>query len=114
MALRDRRQRGRARGGATTPTLILDEAGALVAAEQARFSALQAQATTIIAAVGVMAGIGATLLAGLQGRRFEAVVLLLGTPVSLVLIAAVLVGILTITGLLAAGFYLEFRRFGRN
>jgi hypothetical protein len=96
---------GKTQEDAATPTLIVEQARALVEAEEGRFVALQTQATTILAVIGVVASIGATFLAGFHGHRYEVVVHVLGLSISLVLIAAIVIGSIAIVGLLVAGVF---------
>jgi len=83
----------------------MEEARALVAAEESRLGSQQTQATTVIAAVGVIASVGATLLVGFHGRKYEGPsVVVSRTHVSFVLVAAVFFGFFAVMGLLTAGF----------
>lgn len=86
-----------------TPTLLVEQARALVSTEEGRFAALQSLATTLLAVIGVVATIGATLLAGLHGRIYELVVSVAGLHISLVAVGAIAVGVLSLGALLSSG-----------
>jgi hypothetical protein len=86
-----------------TPTLLIEQARALVSTEEGRFAALQSLATTLLAVIGVVATIGATLLAGLHGRIYELVVSVAGLHISLVAVVAIAVGVLSLGALLSSG-----------
>lgn len=76
----------------------------LVQVEEQRFAAQQSQATTLLAVIGVIASIGAGLLAILDGRDFKLPVTVLGQSFSVVLIAVLIVGLFgVVLGLLQAG-----------
>jgi hypothetical protein len=86
-----------------SPTLLIEQARALVSTEEGRFAALQSLATTLLAVIGVVATIGATLLAGLHGRVYELIVSIAGLHVSLVALGAIAVGLLSLGALLSSG-----------
>jgi len=83
--------------------LLVEQARALVSTEEGRFAALQSLATTLLAVIGVVATIGATLLAGLHGRIYELVVSVAGLHISLVAVGAIAVGVLSLGALLSSG-----------
>lgn len=86
-----------------SPPLLIEQARALVSTEEGRFAALQALATTLLAVIGVVATIGATLLAGLHGRAYELIVRVAGLHISLVALGAIAVGALSLGALLSSG-----------
>lgn len=81
-----------------TPALLIEQARMLVQIEEARFAAVQTKTTTLLAVVGVVAGIGGGLAAGLNGREYPALVI-----VFMLLAGFLAVGMLLWSGAVALG-----------
>lgn len=73
-----------------TPTLLLEQARALVGMEESRFAASQTRATALLAVTGVLAGIGGTIFAGVKDTDYSPLVLLLAGALALASFAALL------------------------
>ncbi len=88
---------------AATPTILLDQARALVQTEEARFTSSQSRATALLAVAGVIAGLGGGILGGLDNRDYHLQVRIDGIEFSLILVAAVIFGAVAIVTLLWSG-----------
>lgn len=91
---------------ADTPSLVVEQARALVQSEEARFSGARTRATTLLAVGGVIAGLGGNILAGLDGRQYPWPINVFGIeiPISLVLVCifgAASIGLLIWSGIFA-------------
>lgn len=73
-----------------TPTLLLEQARALVEIEESRFAAAQTRATALLAVTGVLAGIGGTIFAGVRDTDYSPPVLLLAGVLALASFAALI------------------------
>jgi hypothetical protein len=86
-----------------TPALLVEQARALLSAEEGQLAAVQAQATTLLAVIGVIASIGAAFLGTVVGRDYGLVVRINGYGISAVLLVVMVAGAIAAAGLLASG-----------
>lgn len=61
---------------AAIPTALVEQARALVEIEEARFAAAQTRATALLAATGLLGGIGGSILAGAGAEDYSTLILL--------------------------------------
>ena len=84
-----------------TPTLLVEQARALVQSEESRFSAAQTRVTALLAVTGVLGGIGGGILTGLDGRGYASV-RLGASNLPIVHLLVILFGLIAIGALLWA------------
>jgi hypothetical protein len=82
-----------------TPALLVEQARALVQSEESRFSAAQARVSALLAVVGVLGGIGGSVLTGLDGRAYAGL-RLGGSSLPIVHLLVILFGLVAIGALL--------------
>lgn len=93
---------GQAENSSITAGLVTEQARALVQIEEARFAGVQSRAIALLAAAGVIASVGGSVLTRLGDREFGLPLSIFDKEISLVFIAACLTGGIAIFALLGS------------